>query len=160
MENFFRLNKFAVIRHADYSFATGRITPDGIQQMRDLLQPLWSYIGRDPDVIIVSSSAPRAKDSAQIISKELEIPYFVFDELWSDSRHVQLNQPALDVISNIAREKKCRVVIIITHKEYAHDLPRLICERCGCENPGFVEMQKGSMLFIDTNTNRKEKYPD
>jgi len=97
----------------------------GEEQMQKLAESLKEIIGED-SILLLSSSAPCAVQSSQVLSSELGIDFESFDELWSDCDHCQNTARAMKLILNKA--KSFEHVIIMTHLEYSESLPHTFAE--------------------------------
>ena len=76
---------------------------------------------------MLTSTAPRAVDSTDVLVVELKISDIDRQEvLWSDNEHRQDNHAALDLIKS--ESVGVDVLIVVTHLEYAEELPALFCE--------------------------------
>ena len=160
MEEFHKLRKIFVIRHGLYNNKTDRLNADGEEQMRSLLEPLKKHLAGEEHVVLLSSSAERAEDSVKIISDGLGIAYKVHPYFWSDNDHMQLNNRALDLINQITTEMNADVVILLTHLEYAKELPSLLCYKCGNKFIGEISLDKGGMIFLDMEKQIHTLYND
>ena len=102
---------------------------------------------------MLSSSARRAKESAEILSAKLNLTFELVDLLWSGpDDKVDGGDPdfraVLDLISK--HPNQAEVVVLITHFEYVENFPRFL----GRNHLGGVclpirEIPKGTAWLID-----------
>lgn len=136
----------ALVRDAD-SGVDGRLTTSGHEQMYRLSRQLKEHVGA-LSVRILSSSAPRAKDAATILSQAFEVDSFEAEELWWSHSCEPGSLPYA-----LARIRECApsadVLVVVTHREYVDHLP----ERFGREELGVdlppVNANKGEAVVID-----------
>ena len=140
-----------IVRHGDYD-EKGRISSDGVQQMKNLVPAILTWVTpqRKKDILLLSSPAPRAEDSAKVLAEGLDLPYETDESLWSDKNHAYDCDRLLDFIEKKCNEKsESCVVILVTHIEYIHFLPRATAKRARKQsfNTPF-EIEKGEMLIL------------
>jgi phosphohistidine phosphatase SixA len=143
-----------IIRHGDYD--DDHLTYLGKIQMQGLTAILDGLISGK--IMILSSTAPRAKESAEILFKELSSKYLSIemecvDILWSgNSAPLSMdNKQILRLIQKKADEQ-ADVIIIVTHSEYADELSADL-------GIAFDEtLEKGEMLVINMATKEYQKY--
>lgn len=147
----FRLTRLFVIRHADYNDYL-RISIKGHQQMLELLEKLKRRIHYlDDRMYLISSTAQRALDSANVILEGFMTGFSPEELFWSDNGHPQNYQAAFDRIVKIGSEK-FNVLVIVTHLEYCNYLPHMIAEKImGIKAPS-IKIEKGQCCMIDFKT--------
>ncbi|TAK04126.1 hypothetical protein EPO34_03190 [Patescibacteria group bacterium] len=116
------MDLLVIVRHGNYG-ADDRLNDLGRDQMRHLAELVRPDLaGRA--VRLLSSTALRAVDSAEVLAQALALASFErHDLLWSDNRHREDYAAALALI----REKSegVDVLLVVTHLEYAGYLPTL-----------------------------------
>ncbi|MBI4457856.1 hypothetical protein HY633_02750 [Candidatus Uhrbacteria bacterium] len=112
-----------VCRHGDYSSDGGRLTDYGRIQIRNLADNLRTTCSLDGKrILLLTSTAPRAMDSAEVLKACLAIPFLEpWEFLWSDRDHRQNNGKVLSLIKKKADEAD--VLILMSHLEYCEDIP-------------------------------------
>jgi len=145
-----RIQKIVLIRHGDYG-NHGRISNHGREQMLYMADKIKSHTGAGSEGVasrIITSSAPHARDSAEVLADVLGLTDIgLFTALWSDNsgKHDQNNDLAIDIIRH--QSVGVDVLIVVTHCEYASDLPNAYCEKIlglpptNCPNRMIVEGQ-------------------
>jgi|GEM_PF-2068108 len=149
--------KIIIIRHGVYD-ATDRLDATGQRQMQALIDPLKQHLAGESNVLLLTSSAPRAEDSMKILSEGLGLPYEAHPYFWSDNGHSQDNFRAKELLIEKATEKKADVIVLVTHLEYANGFPRYIVAEAGKSFVRYVSMEKGDMLFIDMEKEITRRY--
>lgn len=144
-----KFRKIIIIRHGSYDYETNEINSKGIDEMLGLVDRLKHHLVGEDNVLFLSSSAPRAVGSAEVLFKKIGIPYKTTISLWSDTLHCQDNKIALSFIDSKALEMNSDVIIILTHLEYARDLPLIILKNSGMDYLRSISLQKGEMLVLD-----------
>lgn len=144
------VRQLLIIRHGDYN-GLDRLSPTGARQITDLSEK----IAREVDggsLLILSSSAPRASDSAKIIAERLRVPFEEHDVLWSGATgkvrgYDEDYARALEMI--LSHSNQADTVILVTHLEYTEDFPHFFGRKClGVAFP-MVEINKGTAYLID-----------
>lgn len=111
-----------LLRHASYS-GGGRnpgLSEDGKRESLELAQKIKSNLNGNGEIIIWSSPANRAKETAEIIQQEMQLAELVIhEELWSDNWH----QEDFDWLKNAIDEFDGETLIIISHLEYVRGFP-------------------------------------
>ena len=113
------MKKLIVARHGSYG-EDMRISSAGREQMVKLAETLKKHID-GCKVVMLSSSAPRAADSAEVLAGLINVPFKEYEVLWSDNRHRRNDQAVLDLIES--KKGDADVVIIVTHIEYTDSFP-------------------------------------
>ena len=153
-----QFRKIIIIRHGFYDSSTDRLNEFGASQMRKLIDPLKKILENEENVLLLSSSAERAEDSVRILSDMLKIKYEAHPYFWSDNMHPQDNFRAKELLIEKAAEKNSDVVVLVTHLEYADELPGYLVAEVGKSFIGYVSINKGEMLFIDMENETTMKY--
>ena len=111
-----------ILRHGRHN-AEGRLSDEGRQDMARVAAVIKELIG-DKTVCVLASAAPRADDSASVIAEVLGVPHETDMALWVDNHHPKDLHAALVAIQ--ARMPKADVLVVITHLDYANELPRVV----------------------------------
>lgn len=143
------LRKFIVIRHGNYDYATMDLDAIGERQIKKLLPTIKEHIAGMEGILLLSSNAPRAESSMKIISGELNLPYEVSEYLCSDNKHSQDNKRALNFVLNEVNKNEAEAVIILTHLEYANELPIVMIYHLGEHISVHDDLNKGEMVVVD-----------
>lgn len=140
------LELLIVIRHGVYDH-NERLSGLGKEQMLDLVGALGPLLaGRKTSLL--TSTAPRARDSAEVLADGLSLDYEEHSLLWSDDEHYVDIAAALDLIERKGAEGY-QVVILVTHLEYVEDLPpAFLAERFGGRSR-LPAPSRGEALVID-----------
>ncbi len=142
------LKKVIIIRHGNYG-SDDRINSSGIYQMEDNADKIRAVMGSSKNIALLSSSAPRAEDSAIVLSEALDIPYTTYKEFWSDNQHYENYDRALALLKTEVEKRNVDTVVLVTHMEYANYLPRIIIKDAGKDFMAHTPLEKGEMLVID-----------
>lgn len=114
-----RLRTLILIRHGEYDKKTMGLNKTGKAQIKDLCSKLMPIINNG-DVVILSSTAKRAIESADIFKEITGINYGQHELLWSDEPSRIADYPAaLKLIQKYA--DKAKTIIIFTHLEYVEN---------------------------------------
>jgi phosphohistidine phosphatase SixA len=120
--------------------------------MLELANRIKHLLGPGNSISIVSSAAPRASQSAEVLSTVLGVPFETHDILWSDNRHSEDEEAAYNIIKSKETDD---IVVAVTHLEYSRDLPSYFAKR---NNWGvrvaYEETEKGHAWVLDC-TNQK-----
>lgn len=128
------MNKLIIVRHGEYG-PDDRLNSRGRAHIEKLSNNLKQLIG-DETVLILSSIAVRAVESAEIIAAALGVEFEKFELLWSESMHPEDFPGAYKLIQE--RKEGADVLIVVTHLEYANYFPS-----------HFARMEWGSEKYID-----------
>ncbi len=110
-----------LLRHADYEGggADPALSISGKNQALVLAQKIKSVLG-EGDITIWSSSASRAKETAQIIKEEMQLAEMIIEEkLWSDNSH----EYDFDWLKRKIEDFSGEILIIVSHLEYVRYFP-------------------------------------
>lgn len=118
-----------LIRHGQPD-TSGHLSNEGILQIEEKLPRIFaiisaeSTIDKTKDIVLVSSSAPRAVESMEIIAKGLKLQFTVEGKLWADNKH-PTDYPWLFETIQTEKEKGTKIVLYSTHLDYVNDFPLL-----------------------------------
>lgn len=148
------MEKLIVVRHAPYG-SDDRINAWGRDVTEMLIERLRPLI-TGQKVRILTSTEDRAKDTADIIARELNTPPPEAHEvLWSEIKHPMDLPGALMLIQKYQDETE--VLIIITHLEYAQVLSKHYGDKVlGKHVPAQYDIQKGEALALDCENGELE----
>jgi hypothetical protein len=111
-----------LVRHGSYDKYDGRISSFGKECISNLTRnKLKGVVDSNEKTIIISSTAPRALDSAEIISDVLNIEFEENTILWSDAEHRKNFDNVLEMVRSYKEETD--VLILVTHLEYVESFP-------------------------------------
>jgi phosphohistidine phosphatase SixA len=116
------MRKIFLVRHADYAFGDDPGLSDlGKEQALNLANKIKANLNSDNgSVVIWTSSAKRAKETAQIIKQELSLAQITAEEkLWSDKRHPH----DFNWLKNQLNSFNGENLIIVSHLEYVREFP-------------------------------------
>ena len=118
------MKKLVIVRHGDYDYED-RLSELGKQQISDLSEKLAGYVNGDT-LLIFSSPALRASESAKIIAGRLGIEFEEHNVLWSgEDGKVSGWKKDFEVLMGIitSHPQQANVVVLVTHYEYVEDFP-------------------------------------
>ena len=134
-----------LVRHGDYG-TDGRLSTSGREQMFRL-SPLLKERIETEWVHIFSSSAPRAMDSATILSEAFKVSFAAAEMWWSDDQHDYHPERALAFVRE--HGPSTDALMVVTHLEYTEEFPGYFARaELGVELP-FMSVEKGDALVID-----------
>lgn len=159
------IDKLVVARHGRSHPGTGRLTEEGANQMRRLaalIKPHAQGINRHgfmKEVHLLTSTAPRAMDSSEILMQELGLKERHADiSLWSDNDRSPDDAALLHYLHGltfgrislvVGEPPIVDVVILVTHLEYATDFPIYYGkEELGVDLPHHGHIDKGCGQLI------------
>lgn len=152
--------KLIIVRHGEYG-DDDHLNNEGTCQIVGLAHILISDSAGcaiSGKITILSSTAPRAKESAEILFHRLWAPSTSMEIELADVLWVGTDAPGKmdkEGVLRLIQEKadKQDVIIVVTHLNYAEGLPADF----GIDFHGKVE--KGEMLVINMATKSYHKYP-
>lgn len=119
------MKKLIIARHGAYGDDLN-LSPFGQQQMMSLAKQIKGHINGDR-VVILSSTAPRAQQSAEILAQHLGVIHQLHDLLWSDSDHPHDHHEALKLVRT--HKDSVDVIVLVTHLEYGEEFPQFFSNR-------------------------------
>jgi phosphohistidine phosphatase SixA len=141
------MQKLIVVRHGDYGY-NDRLSDFGKRQMQNIATQLKPHVD-GKKVVVLSSVAERATDSADIITEQLGVPgYESHDVLWSENRHPENLPKAVELVQQHADTD---VLILVTHLEYAERFPNHFLHTVLSTKDTFAarKVEKGQAIIID-----------
>ena len=139
------MRHLVIVRHGDYG-PDRRISHSGRAQMLALAQHLKQLVNSG-SVVILSSTAPRAADSAAILGEALRVEVELHDILWSDNSHPEDISGAFELVRSCS--SRADVVVLVTHLEYTRDLSRHFAEKEWGVSLPLSEIKKGQARVLD-----------
>lgn len=143
-----------VARHGSYG-GDERIDDTGRWQMKRLGRDIKQVLC-DGSVYLVSSTAPRALDSSEVLAAELALPpeFERVPYLWSgtdapgDSFY---RNPNLDRLIEIVDERRDMAdgLVMVTHSEVVESFPAFFLEREFGRNEHIIGVAKGRAVHFD-----------
>ena len=115
-----------IARHGAYDNSTIHLNSAAQLQIQTLADRLLPQVS-GKRVLILSSVAPRAVKSADIVAKALGTTFEQHDVLWSENKHRENLPATLQLVKSKA--EKLDLLILITHQEYGEQLPPLLRKR-------------------------------
>lgn len=147
------MKKLVLARHGDYGddYCLNEL---GKKQMRLLAEELKKHTNCDK-VVILSSTADRARQSAEVLSEVLGVEHQLHELLWSDCNHREDYKKALELIR--AHKEGAEIIIIVTHLEYVEGFPNHFGqhELEGTRLSGYG-IKKGQAWVIDCQTKKMD----
>lgn len=119
VEELKQLRFLVVARHGDYG-GDDNLSQRGAEQMRNLAEKMLSIVDGSK-IILLSSTARRASQSAEVISQVLKVPFEEHEVLWSENCHPENEAELLELVR--ARKPENQAMILVTHLEYAEYFP-------------------------------------
>lgn len=142
------MQRLIIVRHGEYG-GNDRLSEYGKEQITQLGEKLKATVngGR---VVILSSVAARAVDSAEILGKTFGVEFEQHDVLWSENRHRENLPKALELVRS--KKDDADILVLVTHLEYVERFPSYFGEE-ELGNPSFPhrEISKGTAWDIDCN---------
>lgn len=141
-----KFTKLVIIRHGDYD-SRRQLDETGRRDIEGLSAKLKERLN-GASVLILSSTADRAWQSAEITSRVFSVPYEKHDVIWSQDSHPPNPKALLELIRS--RENDAKVIMLMTHLEYSEDFPGYFAKNYlgGAQLP-FHAISKGEALIID-----------
>lgn len=134
------MNLCLLVRHGDYNSAG--LSEKGRSEIANTAQRIAPHV-RDKSIVALSSPAPRASQSADILREQLGLNAIqTFDVLWADSSHRIQPDAAHACITRAGQDTE--VVLVVTHLELVELLP----SRLGAGRPN-QEPYYGDCFAVD-----------
>lgn len=139
------MKKLILVRHGEYGW-NNQLTDYGRQQIASLSEQLKPHVN-GASLLILSSVAPRASESAEILGSAFGVGTEEHDVLWSENQHREDLPAALELV----RSKKdvAEVVMLVTHLEYVCDFPNYFGQHELGVSFQYQEISKGTAWVID-----------
>lgn len=140
------MSRLAIVRHGDDGY-DGRLNDIGRRQMQALGEKLAESFDQDSEMaLVLSSTAPRAVDSAEILAGLLQAPIEKHEVLWSGGIHPE----DLEAVYKLVRSMRTRadLLVVVTHFEYAEEFPGFLGQR-DLNQPYRESFGKGEGVVLD-----------
>jgi len=130
-----------IVRHGEYETREGiyRLSESGHEQMKQLGEEIASQLNGQ-SVALLSSTAPRALDSSEVLGELLGVIPQEHELLWSDNDHSMNTEKALGLVS---QHEEVDVLIVVTHLEYSESLPGKLAHQYFGSDGGFPYASPG-----------------
>lgn len=143
------MKTLVVARHGAYTYRDGEyhLSDFGRDQIELLAGALETTINGQ-SVALLTSTAPRAKESAEVLGKKIDVEPQEHELLRSEGgRPMDID----GVIALIQEHENFDIVIIMTHYEYSEFLPRPFAEKVLGTTDGFPRYatNKGEAWVVD-----------
>ncbi|MES2215889.1 MAG: phosphoglycerate mutase family protein [Patescibacteria group bacterium] len=127
----------------------GNLNDWGVSQIEDLGRQLEPLL-HGGTVRIISSTAPRATQSAEILSRVFAAPVESYRFLWSGPSSPFWSEYDLKAAADLVCQSTASRVIMITHKEYVLELPHWFGENMlGEGRYPSADLPHGGAVVID-----------
>lgn len=144
-----KLKKLILVRHGEYNLGTKGLSDNGCDQINYLVDKIAPFINKG-NTTILSSTAKRAAESADIISERTGVGYENHEILWSDEEHREDYEGAMELIEQ--HINKVETLVLVTHYEYAERLPGIFAKAKLAKNIWPVAIPKGYAAMLDCVT--------
>ena len=143
------MKKLIVCRHGNYG-DDKRLDASGREQMRQLASQLRLHLSGCA-VRVLSSTAPRAVDSAETLIRALALDglsdFELHPVLWSDEERRENLSAALELVRT--KFEGIDVLVLVTHFEYAEGFPSFFARRVLDADIRHRNVAKGGARVID-----------
>lgn len=139
------MKRLVVVRHGEYG-SGDHLNEEGRAQMNALaekLKPLFSGCS----VLVLTSTANRARESAEILTAAFSAACEAHEILLSESSHQEDLPGVYELVRS--RQDLADVVMLVTHLEYARDFPSYFGEKQLETHWHQGELEKGEAKVID-----------
>lgn len=147
-----------LVRHGAYDHANGgKLTDRGRKQVESLAGLLVTKRFTGPGISLLSSTSPRAQETAEILSVRLAIGEFEGHECLFPKDMELTHEEIRATLELIARRvDSCDTIVISTHLEFVEDFPEILGKfhRLPIQKGGLPDY--GSATLIDMETGQKE----
>ncbi|MDA3840663.1 MAG: phosphoglycerate mutase family protein [Patescibacteria group bacterium] len=138
------MKKLIIVRHGHYDDNL-RLSNHGKTQMNELAKKVQANLN-GASALILSSSAPRASDSATAMNEVLKVDLMEHEEFWDDISHRGSKEKSCETIE--ANNHEADAVIVVTHLELTRSIPEYFLKKCGIDGCCY-EVGKGEAWEID-----------
>ncbi len=127
--------------------------------MKFVAGQIQAEVGQVDGLLILTSTAPRAQQSAEVLARILNAPSEEHPVLWSDSQHRENFGAVLALIQE--RQESKETLVLVTHLEYGERFPRFFGEKelgvaWGVMRPHYAE---GCFIDVEAKTVRPLTQP-
>lgn len=148
--------KVIFIRYGEHT--DGHLSEQGRRTMMLISEHLKLFVQKQK-VSIICADVPRAIESADVVSKNLNIfPVNSFKELYAAPEHgIATNlETAAKIIYSLGKEND--IVIAVISREYIEDIPGYILSTLGVEKVEKIRLNRGEALVLDYNNKTITKF--
>lgn len=141
-----------IVRHGDYG-TDRRLSENGKNQITGISLRLVD-LNPGKDCVILTSIAPRALDSADIIQEKfgitnyVKVPFFWSDNTAPSPTYYRDRNPS-KVMDIICEYEDIDIVIVVSHLELVNEFPSFFAETQLGKNWNLPELEKGQAIHID-----------
>ena len=141
-----------VVRHGDYAVG-GILSEKGKIQINSIALQLTN-LNLSKKAVILTSPAPRALESADIIKQKLgikdyvEIPFFWSDTTAPTPTYYKDQDPS-KVMTIVNEYEEREVVIVVSHLEVVNQFPKYFMQEMFGKIASCPKLEKGEALHID-----------
>jgi len=146
------MQKLVIVRHGHYD-KKDQLSADGKEQIYFLTEQLGPHLDGG-SLLILSSTADRAWQSAEILAEAFNVPYEKHEILLSDEDHFEDLAKALELVQS--REEEADVIILVTHHEYAKYFPYHYAKHVFDDLWEYQAIDKGDAWIIDCQDKTRE----
>ncbi len=145
------MKKIILVRHGYYNRGDGSLDKIGQLQIRAIGESIKSKLNEGESVQIMSSTARRAEQSAEILTEILGVNFERQPRLWTGSDKPRNITTSCEMVGDLIMDSKADILILVLHLEYSDWLPRFIQDHIisgGSKFPS-KETEKGQAWLID-----------
>ena len=145
------MSRLAIVRHGKYG-SDYRLNDQGRAQIQTLAERLNQSFDYEQEIaLVLSSIAPRAIDTAEIIAQILQAPVETHELLWSENSHPENLEEAYKLVQS--SRNRADLLVLVTHYEYTEELPALFGRR-DLSQRFYQHVKKGEGIIL----NYRDKY--
>lgn len=119
------MKKLVLVRHGSYG-GDDHLSSDGRRQIEALAKKLKTFVN-GASIVILTSIADRARESAEILSSFFGVEHEQHEILWSENSHPEDFNGTLELIRS--NSNKGDILILVTHYEYVEYFPSYFAEK-------------------------------
>ncbi len=149
------MKKLVIFRHGHDHGTRESLSPSGRERVRETAEKLSPHFDGS-SLLILSSTALRAVETAEIIAERFCASFESHDVLWSGGGgkcrgSFEDFAKVLEIING--HEKQADVVVLVTHYEYVEAFPAFFGRKClDAKLPVVDAIPKGTALLINCET--------
>jgi phosphohistidine phosphatase SixA len=142
------MKQLVVARHGMYN-SRHQLSDEGRVQIDQLAYSLHHTLARYPleQIALLSSTADRAKDSADRLASFFGLTVEYHEVLWSEGGHREDLPAAFDLVSRYA--EKAGLVVMVTHLEYGEKFPEYYAKQALGQSWRTPGLSYGQGILID-----------
>lgn len=146
------MKHLVIVRHGDYAVG-GILSKEGKKQINSIALQL-SNLTPIENAVILTSPAPRALESAEIIQQKfgiyqlVEIPFFRSDTTAPAPTYYRDRDPS-KVLDIIHEHEDYDIVIVVSHLELVNEFPSFFARKSLGKFWHLPELEKGEAIHID-----------